>query len=67
MSEKRKTIDEVRLVKELEQKQAAILGGVKMVKAKDTLIFLLILFVLCLLAMEIYQIGAPGNGAHIEP
>ena len=67
MTEKRKTIDEVRLVKELEQKQAAILGGVKMVKAKDTLIFFLILFVLSLLAMEIYQIGAPGNGARIEP
>lgn len=67
MTEKRKIIDEVRFVKELEQKQAAILGGVKMVKAKDTLIFVLIILVLSLLVMEIYQIGAPGTGAQIKP
>ena len=61
MIDKRKIIDEVLLVKELQEKQAKILGGVKMVN-KDTIIFFLILFVLSLLVMEIYQIGAsPGQ------
>ena len=67
MIDKRKIIDEVLLVKELQEKQAKILGGVKMVKAKDTIIFFLILFVLSLLVMEIYQIGAPGSGAKVTP
>ena len=66
LNDKRKTIEEVRLVKELKEKQAAVLGGVKMVKLKDMIIFILILFVLSLLAMEIYRIGAPGNGASVE-
>ena len=67
MIDKRKTIDEVFLVKELQEKQASILGGAKMVKAKDSIIFFLILFVLSLLAMEIYQIGASGSGAKVIP
>jgi voltage-gated potassium channel len=63
LDDKLKTIEEVRLTKDLEEKQKSKLGGSGILKVKNTTIFVLILLVLSLLAMETYHIGAPGvNG-----
>jgi len=63
LDDKLKTIEEVRLTKDLEEKQKTKLGGSGILKVKNTIIFVLILLVLSLLAMETYHIGAPGvNG-----
>ena len=63
LDDKLKTIEEVRLSKDLEEKQKSKLGGLGILKVKNTTIFVLILLVLSLLAMETYHIGAPGvNG-----
>ena len=63
LDDKLKTIDEVRLAKDLEEKQKSKLGGPRILKVKNTTIFVLIILVLVLLAMETYHIGAPGvNG-----
>ena len=63
LDDKLKTIDEVRLAKDLEEKQKSKLGGPRILKVKNTTIFVLIILVLSLLAMETYHIGAPGvNG-----
>ncbi len=66
LEEKRKVIDDVRLSKELMTRQAEALGGMRVVKLKDSLIFVLIIFVLSLLIMEIYRIGVNGKGAEVE-
>ena len=63
LDDKLKTIEEVRLAKDLEERQKSKLGGSGILKVKNTTIFVLILLVLSLLAMETYHIGAPGvNG-----
>ena len=63
LDDKLKTIEEVRLAKDLEEKQKSKLGGSRILKVKNTTIFVLIILVLGLLAMETYHIGAPGvNG-----
>lgn len=66
LNEKRKTINEVTQSKHLHNEQVKRLGSAFRVKLKDCIIFLLILFVLSLLAMEVYRIGVPGQGAEIE-
>ena len=63
LKDKKRVINEVYFSKELEQRQAMVLGSSRRVKVKDSLIFLLILFVLSLLAVETYRIGVPGAGA----
>ena len=66
LSDKLKTIEEVRLAKDLEEKQKDKLGGPGILKIKNTTIFVLILLVLSLLAMETYHIGAPGESAQVD-
>ena len=64
--EKRETIREVSQSKHLHEEQVKRIGSAFRVKLKDCLIFLLILFVLSLLAIEVYRIGVPGEGAKVE-
>jgi len=66
LEDKKATIEEVRMVKSLEKRQVEKLGSIFLVKLKDTLLFLLILLVLSLLAMETYKIGVSGGGAKVE-
>lgn len=66
LEDKRASIEEVRMVKSLEKRQVEKLGSIFMVKLKDTLLFVLILLVLSLLAMETYKIGVSGGGAKVE-
>lgn len=66
LEEKREKIEEIRLAKHLEQRQVEKLGSLFLVKLKDTLLFFLILFVLSLLATEVYRIGASGSGAEVQ-
>lgn len=64
--EKRETIQEVSQSKHLHNEQVRLIGSASKVKLKDSVIFLLILFVLSLLAIEVYRIGVSGQGAKIE-
>ena len=66
LKEKRETIQEVSESKHLHDEQVRLLGSPFRVKLKDSVIFLLILFVLSLLAIEVYRIGVPGKGAKVE-
>ena len=50
----------------MEEKQKDKLGGPGILKIKNTTIFVLILLVLSLLAMETYHIGAPGESAQVD-
>jgi len=61
--EKARVIDEVWQKKHLREAQAKIFGSNKMVVAKDSIIFFLILFVITILTIEIFGIGAPGGDA----
>ena len=64
--EKREKIEEVRLAKYLQERQVEKLGSLFLVKLKDSILFFLILFVLSLLATEVYRIGASGGGADLN-
>ena len=66
LEEKREKIEGIRLAKHLEQKQVEKLGSLFIVKLKDSVLFFLILFVLSLLATEVYRIGASGSGAEVQ-
>jgi len=66
LEDKRASIEEVRMEKSLEKRQVEKLGSIFLVKLKDTLLFVLILLVLSLLAMETYKIGVSGGGAKVE-
>jgi len=63
LNDKKRVVQEVYFIKELEQGQVTVLGSVRKVKIKDGIIFLLILLVLGLLAVEAYRMGATGGGA----
>jgi len=65
LGDKLKTIEEVRLAKDLEEKQREKLGGSIILRIKNSVVFILILLVLSLLAMETYHIGAPGKNAEL--
>ena len=65
LKEKREKIEEVRLAKYLQDQQVKKLGSLFRVKLKDSILFFLILFVLSLLATEVYRIGASGSGGEV--
>ena len=66
LQERRSTVEEVRMAKSLLSEQASILGSKWIVKFKDSILFVLILLVLSLLAIETYKIGASGRDAEIQ-
>ena len=66
LEEKREKIEEVRLSRHLEERQVEKLGSLFLVKLKDSILFFLILFVLSLLATEVYRIGASGKDGKIQ-
>lgn len=65
--EKRKPIYQAYQERFLEERQAKILGGKGMVHLKDRFIFLLIIVVLALLAVDAGNFGASGQGAKLKP
>ena len=68
-AEKEKLLDKVGAIEQARQKkhlldeQARVLGSVGRVKAKDLLIFFLILFLIAILVVDLLGIGATGGGA----
>ena len=66
LEEKREKIEEVRLSRHLQERQVEKLGSLFLVKLKDSILFFLILFVLSLLATEVYRIGATGKDGRIQ-
>ncbi|MDF1815649.1 MAG: ion transporter [Verrucomicrobiales bacterium] len=65
--EKRKPIYKAFQEKHLEEKQAEKLGSVKRVRFKDRVVFGLIILVLILLGIDAGNVGAPGEGAVLNP
>ena len=63
LQDKTRIIDEVWQKKHLKEAQAKIFGSNKAVVVKDSIIFLLILFVITILTIDLLGIGAPGGGA----
>ena len=67
--EKEKLLDKVRILEQARQKkhlfdeQARVLGSVARVRAKDIIIFFLILFLITILVVDLLGIGASGGGA----
>jgi|GEM_PF-551563 len=63
--EKRKPVFSACEEKILLERQARVLGGIRVVRAKDAIIFALILLVLVLLVVDAGNVGAPGGGARL--
>ena len=67
LADKRHTIFSAFQEKTLLERQSRILGGRRMVRFKDSVVFVLILLVLAILAIDAGNIGAGGTGALLKP
>ena len=63
LQDKARILEQARQRKHLMDEQARVLGSVGRVRAKDLLIFVLILFLITILVVDLLGIGATGGGA----